>query len=262
MSSVNSRPYVLSIAGFDPSAGAGVLADVKTFEACGTYGMGVVSALTFQNDVSFEKVEWLKLSQIIDQIKVLRERFQFDYIKIGLIESPEILYELILNLKSQVPNSKLIWDPILKASAGYEFHSETNSGLLEKIYKELYLITPNIPEMVKLGISDDAKKNAGDLSLFCNVYLKGGHDEERKGVDMLFLKSAGELFYLPDEKIRAHSQKHGSGCVLSSAITANLSKGLSLEQSCGEAKKYITDFLMSNDTLLGYHSGSILITHE
>jgi hydroxymethylpyrimidine/phosphomethylpyrimidine kinase len=262
MSSVNTRPYVLSIAGFDPSAGAGVLADVKTFESLNVYGMGVVSALTFQNDKDFEKVEWISIDQIIDQIKVLNKRFQFDYIKIGLIESAEILYELILNLKSQIPNSKLIWDPILKASAGFDFHLDIDKDLLLKICKQLYLITPNIPEMLKLGDSGDAKKNAGCLSQFCNVYLKGGHDEDRKGVDILFLKSAGELWYLPDEKFGVHSQKHGSGCVLSSAITANLSKGLSLENSCGEAKKYITHFLKSNDTLLGFHANPILMTHD
>src|ERR1035437_5718713 len=97
-----NRPFVLSIAGFDPSAGAGVLADVKTFEACGAYGMGVVSALTYQNDVSFEKVEWLELSQIIEQIKVLQKRFQFDFIKIGLIENLEVLNGLISYLKSHI----------------------------------------------------------------------------------------------------------------------------------------------------------------
>ena len=73
-----TRPNILSIAGFDPSGGAGILADIKTFEQCDVYGMGVVSALTYQNDNSFERVEWFELSNIIDQIDVLQKRFQFE----------------------------------------------------------------------------------------------------------------------------------------------------------------------------------------
>ena len=256
----NPRPTVLSIAGFDPSAGAGVLADVKTFEACGAYGMGVVSALTYQNDVSFEKVEWLKLSQIIEQIEVLQKRFQFDFIKIGVIENLEVLHLLTSSLKSHNSNPKIIWDPIVKASAGFEFHNEINKNLLEKICKQLYLITPNVPEAKQLGEHNDAEKNSLYLSKFCNVYLKGGHNSEKKGEDILFTKDGKQILF--QSETDEVFQKHGSGCVLSSAITANLAKGLSLEIACAEAKKYITDFLMSNDSLLGYHSNKRIIENE
>ena len=255
-----NRPFVLSIAGFDPSAGAGVLADVKTFEACGAYGMGVVSALTYQNDISFEKVEWLKLSQIIEQIEVLQKRFQFEFIKIGLIENLEVLDKLISHLKSINANLKLIWDPILKASAGFEFHNEINRNLLEEICTQLYLITPNFPESLQLGIYNDSEKNSHYLSQFCNVYLKGGHNSEKKGEDILFTKDGKQILF--QSETDEVFQKHGSGCVLSSAITANLAKGLYLEIACAEAKKYITEFLLSNDSLLGYHSNIITIEHE
>lgn len=252
----DTRPTVLSIAGFDPSAGAGVLADVKTFEAFGVYGMGVVSALTYQNDVDFEKVEWLSLSKIIGQIEVLQKRFAFEYIKIGLIEDLEVLQRLISYLTSPISHPKIIYDPILKASAGFEFYKNKDQKLLEKICSQLYLITPNIPEALQLGTHKDAEKNAKHLSTFCNVYLKGGHSVEKKGFDLLFTKDKKEvLFPTTAEHV---PPKHGSGCVLSSAITANLTMGLSLEQACLEAKKYITEFLSSNDTLLGYHK----IGHE
>lgn len=255
-----NRPFVLSIAGFDPSAGAGVLADVKTFEACGAYGMGVVSALTYQNDISFEKVEWMKLSQIIEQIEVLQKRFQYDFIKIGLIENLEVLLGLISYFKSHLSNPKIIWDPILKASAGFEFHKEINKNLLEKICKQIYLITPNVPEAKQLGEHNDAEKNSLYLSQFCNVYLKGGHNSEKKGEDILFTKDGKQILF--QSETDEVFQKHGSGCVLSSAITANLAKGLSLEMACAEAKKYITEFLLSNDSLLGYHSNIATIVHE
>ena len=81
------RPYALSIAGFDPSAGAGLLADVKTLEASGVYGLGVCTALTVQNDVAFERVNWVSAADIRDQIRILLVRFRVDFIKIGLVES-------------------------------------------------------------------------------------------------------------------------------------------------------------------------------
>ena len=245
------RPTVLSIAGFDPSAGAGVLADIKTFEVCGVYGMGIVSALTFQNDIAFEKVEWFELSKIIEQIKVLQKRFAFEYIKIGLIENLDVLNQLISYLRSSCTDVKIIWDPILKASAGFEFYSIENQKLLEEICAQLYLITPNIPEAIALGTNNNEQENVKYLSNFCNVYLRGGHSEEKKGVDFLFTKDGNEILF--PTTIDNVSAKHGSGCILSSAITANLAKGFTLEEACWKAKKYITEFLLSNDTLLGYH---------
>jgi hydroxymethylpyrimidine/phosphomethylpyrimidine kinase len=78
-----NRKYTLSIAGFDPSAGAGILADIKTFEQCGVYGLGVCTAVTIQNDVEFEKVDWLSAESILSQIKILLKRFKVEVEKIG-----------------------------------------------------------------------------------------------------------------------------------------------------------------------------------
>lgn len=256
----SSRPNVLSIAGFDPSAGAGILADIKTFEQCDVYGMGVISALTYQNDKAFEKVEWMSVSQIIEQIEVLKQRFYFNFIKIGLIESLEILNSLITYLTAQDSTPKIIWDPILKASAGFEFHTTINKNLFEKICNNLYLITPNLPEALQLGTHNNAITNSNHLSKMCNVYLKGGHNKENKGNDVLFKKD-GDQFFLNAEQISV-SEKHGSGCVLSSAITALLAKGIPLEDACVESKKYVSSFLSSNNSLLGYHSGITAIEHE
>jgi hydroxymethylpyrimidine/phosphomethylpyrimidine kinase len=247
-----TRPNVLSIAGFDPSSGAGILADIKTFEQCDVYGMGVVSALTYQNDNSFERVDWIELPKIIEQIEVLQKRFQFEYIKIGLIENLEILNQLISYLTSHISHPKIIWDPILKASAGFEFHKKINQNLLEGICNELYLITPNIPEALQLAEDTSAEKNAIYLSQFCNVYLKGGHNDKKKGHDILYT-TAGKRVEFSAESRNVFS-KHGSGCVLSSAVTAYLAKGFNLELACVEGKKYILEFLSSTDSLLGYHS--------
>ena len=260
------RPNVLSIAGFDPSGGAGLLADIKTFEANKVYGFGVVSALTIQNDSEFEKVEWIPLEKIMEQILVLQKRFQFEYIKIGLIENLEVLNQLILHLKSNISNPKIIWDPILKATAGKEFHNKINKILLEEICKNIFLITPNMEEIRMLMNENEELKAAKDLSKFCNVFLKGGHKplsnspqkgESDLGRDYLFLSPPlgggreGQFSFRAKQKVEIG--KHGSGCVLSSAITANLAKEFKLHRACLRAKQYTAEFLNSNKNLLGYH---------
>lgn len=246
----NKRVSVLSIAGFDPSGGAGVLADVKTFEQFELTGMASISALTVQNDCEFSSVKWLSFSEIIAQVKVLQKRFKFDYVKIGLIENFDTLSQIVQYL---YPTSKIIWDPILKASAGFNFHSKIDAEVLTEILKKIYLITPNIPEAIALGESNDATKNAIALSNYCNVYLKGGHHESKIGEDILFTFS-GERFVLTNSTTVTMTEKHGSGCVLSSALTANLAKGLSLEKASKKTKEYISAFLSSNDSLLGTHA--------
>ncbi len=248
---IPQRKYVLSIAGFDPSGGAGVLADIKTFESNKVYGLGVISANTFQNDQEFKKVDWIAADKIIEQIDLLKKHFEFEYIKIGLIESLEVLNTIILHFTSHVSKPKIIWDPILKASAGFEFHKEVDKVLLESICKKLYLITPNVPEVLLLGNRSDAKENAKHLSQFCNVFLKGGHAEKKVGYDTLFLKEGKQFSFRP--KIKDIFPKHGSGCVLSAAITANLAKGEDLHRACLKAKQYTEKVLNSNKTLLGFH---------
>ncbi|HXB40872.1 MAG TPA: hydroxymethylpyrimidine/phosphomethylpyrimidine kinase [Bacteroidia bacterium] len=245
------RKYVLSIAGFDPSGGAGVLADIKTFEANKVKGLAVISANTFQNDNEFKDVDWIPVEKIIEQIEILRKRFTFEYVKIGLIESLQILDKVVSHLTSHISNLKLIWDPILKASAGFEFHKQIDFSLLEGTLSKIYLITPNIPEVLLLGKSKSAEENAKYLSGFCHVFLKGGHNEKKTGYDTLFLKEGKSFSFRP--KGKNMTEKHGSGCVLSSAITANLAKGEDLHRTCLKAKDYAEKYLGSNKTLLGYH---------
>ena len=248
---VSKRLYVLSIAGFDPSGGAGVLADVKTFESNKVYGLGVISANTFQNDTEFKNVDWISAEKIIEQITILQKRFEFEYVKIGLIENLETLDKIVSYLISKNANTKIIWDPILKASAGFEFHKHMDNALLEKICEQLYLITPNVPEALSLGSFKDAVENAKHLSKYCHMFLKGGHAEKKVGYDTLFLKEGKQFSFRP--KTKNIFPKHGSGCVLSSALTSNLAKGEDLQRACLKAKQYTERILSSNKTLLGYH---------
>jgi len=246
------RPYALSIAGFDPSAGAGLLADIKTLEANGVYGLGVCTALTVQNDVAFERVSWVSETDIRDQIRVLLARFRVDFVKIGLFESLPQLLELVRWLKALNPRVQIVWDPVLKATAGYEFHPAPDPDLLRALGAELALITPNRPEMRRLWSAPSAAAAAAAVSAFCPVLLKGGHDDGKLATDVLFTGSAQYEFSVPR---LPYGEKHGSGCVLSAAVLGQLARGQELAAACRVGKAYTAGFLASNDTLLGYHSG-------
>lgn len=244
-----ARPCALSVAGFDPSGGAGVLADIKTFEQHKVLGMGVVTGLTFQNDSEFDGVKWIEVNEIIRQLEILTRKFKFQTAKVGMIQSLENLEAIISRLKTQ--GSRLIWDPILKATAGFEIHRTIDEKKVIAICKDIFLITPNINEIRILSGENDELKAAKKLAKFCNVFLKGGHSDITKGRDHLFTTD-GKIFPYKARKI-SETGKHGSGCVLSSAITASLANGNDLQRACLKGKDYVTNFLMSNKALLGYH---------
>jgi hydroxymethylpyrimidine/phosphomethylpyrimidine kinase len=244
------RPYALTIAGFDPSAGAGVLADIKTMEANSVYGLAACTALTVQNDVAFERVRWVPLADVQDQIRLLLGRFPVRFIKIGLIESLPILLELVTWLKAQNPALGIIWDPVLRATAGYEFHDRPEAGLLQAICRELALLTPNRPEALRLLSTASPEAAAEALAAWCPVLLKGGHATGPEATDLLLTGTERRELSAPR---LPHGEKHGSGCVLSAAVLARLALGDNLGAACWAGKAYTTAFLGSNDTLLGYH---------
>ena len=263
----STRPCALSIAGFDPSGGAGLLADIKTFEQHKVIGMGVVTGLTFQNDSEFDGVKWVDIEDIKKQLEILCRKFKFGFVKIGLVPDLDTLNEIISVCQLPTADCRLIWDPILKPTAGFEIHKGFEKEKLISILKNIYLLTPNIDEARILTGEKDEVKAAKELSKYCNVFLKGGHanaspksqvsslkSQEKSqilGRDLL-LTTDGKVFPYKAKEI-AKAAKHGSGCVLSSAIAANLANGLSLQRSCLKGKDYVTKFLMSNKTLLGYH---------
>jgi hydroxymethylpyrimidine/phosphomethylpyrimidine kinase len=245
----DGRPFALSIAGFDPCGGAGILADVKAFELNKVQGLAVCTAITFQNDINFHAVKWMSIEDILKQVDVLFERFKINYVKIGLVENLMVLKEIISHLKKINPKVKIIWDPIVKASAGFTFHKEVSQSDLEEICKGIFLITPNLDE-IKLFYNDiPAQEAAESLSGYTNVFLKGGHTPATMIKDILWEKKEKQVFV--SDKIA--SDKRGTGCVLSAAILAGLAKGYSLQESCRQSKSYVTSYIKSNQGLLGHH---------
>ncbi len=247
------RPYVLTIAGFDPSGGAGLIADIKTLEMNKVYGLAICSALTYQNDETFYDVDWLDSESIIRQIKVLSGKYNFEIVKIGLIDIDNTLLPVIKYLTEQHNNLRIIWDPVLRSSTGYTFHSNINDNILKEVINNIYLVTPNIFEASELtGNADNPEQGIPAMikSTNCSVLLKGGHSKGGAKNDILFFN--GKQITIGGESIEGYS-KHGTGCVLSSAISAGLARGRSLENSCRDAKEYTRKFILSNKTQLGYH---------
>ena len=247
----DTRPYVLSIAGFDPSGGAGVLADIKTFEALGVYGFGACSALTVQSDTDFLRVRWLETHDIIEQLEPLANKFPLHACKIGVVKNLDVLLEIIFYLKSRQPDIRVILDPVLRASAGFAFHGILESERLTAVLRGISLVTPNYEEIKQLKPDLPPIEAAKYLARYCAVLLKGGHNPVALGTDYLFEQDS--CIALPPT-VPAVSPKHGSGCVLSASIAANLTLGCTLAEACRRGKRYTESFLSSNQSLLGYHN--------
>jgi hydroxymethylpyrimidine/phosphomethylpyrimidine kinase len=251
MNALPDSPIVLTIAGLDPSGCAGILADIKTFEANGVYGMAICTANTEQSVSSFKKPNWISKEEIISQLNLLRQEVSFEFVKIGLVESLELLNTIVAELIKGNPNVKIIWDPICKASAQFVFHETFERKRLEGICAKLYLITPNLNEVAILTPGMKTEEAGKYLSRFCNVLVKGGHSATAYSTDTLFTESG--VHYFEGDKLNGYS-KRGTGCVLSSAILANLTKGENLIEACASAKRYIHSYLTSSHSLVGTHS--------
>jgi hydroxymethylpyrimidine/phosphomethylpyrimidine kinase len=247
-----NRPFVLTLAGFDPSAGAGILADIKTFEQLKTYGIAIPTAYTIQTENQFVELEWVTIEKVLFQIELFLKAYKIKAIKIGIVSSLSDLKFIIQKIRSIDSKVPIIWDTVLKSTTEFSFLEIENQQDLEFILQAIQLITPNQDEVLKLipnAIS--VEENLNYLRNHTAVLWKGGHKKELKGTDILFMKNK-EITIHPT--LDNCSEKHGSGCVLSSAITAYLSLGENLEEACRKAKLYTEKILQSNLSKLAYHA--------
>ena len=247
---MSGKNTVLTIAGFDPSAGAGVLSDIKTLEAHNVNGIAICTAITAQNEGEFRDVFWVDEKQILAQMNTLLPFYHVNWVKIGLVKNIKVLSTIIAELYTYNPNIRIIWDPILTASAGFVFHDDLKQKEVEEVCKKVYLITPNLGELEVLFPNWSEPDFRTTISSTCAVLIKGGHGSSKMAEDILYWNEERKSI----EGIRADGSKHGTGCVLSSALAANLANGMNLEQACYNGKKYITEFIKSNPSRLGYHN--------
>ena len=246
-----NRPIVLTIAGFDPSGGAGILADIKTFEQHKVYGMGINTAITLQTADQFISIYWESEKAILQSLGTILEHYTISAVKIGIVENCSRLKNIVKAIHQKNKAIKIIIDPVIKSSSGFNFWNEAlDVAQLAELLSSSFLITPNYEEAVQLLPAANAKLAAQELAQYCAVLLKGGHNAAEPGVDFLYQQQTCTSLLPISNTVTA---KHGSGCVLSAAITANIALGEDLLTACTNAKKYIEQFLSSNNTLLGYH---------
>ncbi|TXE09585.1 hydroxymethylpyrimidine/phosphomethylpyrimidine kinase [Seonamhaeicola algicola] len=249
---MKSHTYILTIAGHDPSGGAGLTSDVKTFEAHGLYGLSVCTAITIQNDTNFKECIWVEKDLIIAQIKTLFDRFTINVVKIGIVKNWKTLAVLIDVLHALNANVKIILDPVIKATAGFDFHTTENQDILNTIWQKCYLITPNYDEIQMLYPDKNIEDTIAHIASKTNVYLKGGHRTDKKGTDELYHSGIVMVNIVPH--VKTVYNKHGSGCVLSSALASQICLGLPLDEAAVASKIYIERFLNSSQSLLGVHN--------
>lgn len=246
-----NRPFILTIAGFDPSAGAGVLTDIKTFEQHRVCGLAINTGNTIQTENAFYEIQWTNLDFVMRSLDKLFENYTIKAVKIGIVPSLDYLKKIVFAIKKLSPKTKIVWDTVLKATTDFQFITIENQTVLIEILEKIDLMTPNYNEISQLSSEKiNAETIAATLSKYCAVLLKGGHNPDKKGIDYLYLEN--EILRLLPKKTLVF-EKHGSGCVLSSAIAANLALEHDLKTACSNAKKYIETYLQSNPTKLGYH---------
>lgn len=245
-----NRPFVLTIAGFDPSGSAGLLADCKTFEQHRVYGLAINTGNTIQTEKEFFKIEWTALDFVLESIKTLSQNYDIKAVKIGIIPSLDYLKEIVISIKKYSPTTQIVWDTVLKSTTEFDFINISSKLDLKEILSKIDLITPNYNEITKLFPDFDFDINKLNEDIPTSILLKGGHNKQAIGTDYLYTRN--EAFMLPPNNIECYA-KHGSGCVLSSAIVANLALGQEIKSACVNAKLYIEKYLNSTPTLIGYH---------
>lgn len=228
---------LLSIAGFDPSGGAGALLDVRVFGALGFHGTAVLTALTVQNTVEVRKVIPIPARTVSAQYRALAGDMPPAGLKIGMLGSRAVV-PAIARILSAHPDIARVVDPVLRASSGAVLFERAGiSALVRAVKANASLITPNMEEASAIsGLSvrtpQDMREAARVLFELTSVpcLVKGGH-LERSAVNILF--DGRRTFVFGHEKVAR--DVHGTGCFLSSAILAHLAGGRSLEKACGLA---------------------------
>ena len=246
--------YALTIGGFDGSAGAGILADVKAMAHFGVYAQSVCTALTEQNEDEFVAPGWIIWERIEAQLDTLFRKHTFEFVKIGLVEKPKILKRIIDYVREKSPKAFIVWDPIASASAGYHFMRGIEQDDFLPIMSSIDLVTPNAEEFALLGLGLAASRDQIQLGKDFAILLKGGHSVGGDSVDTLWTKD-GNQYKFSSSRIPGDG-KHGTGCNLSSAIVANLALGKSLTEACQIAKNYMDEFIKSGEGRLGFISSS------
>ena len=245
-------PNILTIAGSDPSGGAGIQADIKTICANGGYAMSVITALTAQNTHGVQAVSLCDTGLIARQLASLRDDIRIDAIKVGMLGDAAIIETVAEGLSGLA--CPVVIDPVMVAKGGDRLLEEAAVSALRKFLPRADLITPNLPEAADLlgcaeansfGEMREQAHALRDLGARA-ILLKGGHMQGDQSPDLLV--TAQEEHWLDARRI-ATRNTHGTGCTLSSALATWLGAGLPLVQATRHAKDYLSAAIAGADRL-------------
>lgn len=251
MNAMKTYRRALTIAGSDPSGGAGIQADLKTFSACGCYGMSAITAVVDENTVGVTGVHPIPVDFVSGQIKSVIDDIGVDAVKIGMLHSSE----LILAVRDTLAGygiSNIVLDPVMVATSGDPLLQEDAVATLKaELVPYARVITPNIPEAElllgrRLESQDELPDAARELSQNrrVSVMLKAGHLHDEELVDIFYNAETDEILRLSSLRLDTPNT-HGTGCTLSSAFASYLAQGYSLDDAAVAAKDYIAHAIES-----------------
>lgn len=237
-------PRVLSIAGSDSGGGAGIQADLKTFQALGCYGMTAITAITAQNTVGVSAIHGVPPEILKAQIQAVIEDIGVDAVKIGMLHSPDVV-KVVVWAVDHYQLKQVVLDPVMVATSGDRLMAqETIQILVNELFPLATVVTPNLDEAVLLLGRDIASVDALELAAHDllalgahAVLLKGGHLQGSQVVDVL-VQPGQQSLRLASTRIESRNV-HGTGCTLSSAIAAHLALGSDLQQAVTQARAYV-----------------------
>lgn len=233
----------LTIAGSDPSAGAGIQADLRVFAAFGVYGLSAITSLTAQTRKAVLAAIHTPAAFITKQVNVLLSEFEIDAAKIGMIGTAANVAAISRLIKKH-RLSNVVLDPVMRSTSGFPLLDVAGVKALRRLMPLIKIVTPNLDEAAKLaGLM---VRDVHDMELAASiihgqgapyVLVKGGH-LKGAAVDILF--NGGEFQYFEAARLKSRPQTlHGTGCILSAAIVAGLAKGATVEKAVRDAKAYI-----------------------
>ena len=237
---------VLTIAGSDPSGGAGIQADLKTFSACGCYGMSAIVAVVDENTVGVTGVHPVPVDFVTGQIRSVLDDIGADAVKIGMLHSSELI-RAVRETLAAYDIRNIVLDPVMVATSGDPLlEREAVGALCEILIPRSTVITPNIPEAEillgrKIDRNDDLAVAARELARRfpgVAIYLKGGHRDDNTIEDVLVESPESESHRFTAPKVNTVNT-HGTGCTLSSAIASHLALGKTVPEAARAAHDYV-----------------------
>ena len=263
-----SPPVVLTIAGFDPSSGAGVTADVKTIAAHGCYGVGCITALTVQSTAGVRRTEAVSPELVTDTLRELGADLEISAVHIGMLGSGKVARAVADFLKEAgLPN--IVVDPIIKSSSGHDLIDPAGLRILvDRLLPLATVITPNVDEaaaLTGLAVTNLEQMRVAAARLHemgaASVVITGGHLE--KAIDLLSFTSqrGAEQEVFKSDRLRSNST-HGTGCAFSSAMACHLARGRGLPEAVLLAKAYVAAAIANAHPLgRGRRAGASSVSH-